>query len=155
MYHCKVTEQSWNCAFRFWVGAERRKLEMVPSYSSWCCGRPGPLLRNYNQGQVLLWPGQRQKDRTQHASFQSCSYLTEQRDMWEHTWSSGKEFWVSGHRLHPIYFLPLQLPLPFQHLDPLLVLARPFPKPTHDLPPSLRLCLKYTQTWAPSNVKAE
>ncbi|XP_068819291.1 integral membrane protein 2A [Capricornis sumatraensis] len=41
------------------------------------------------------------------------------------------------------------------HLDSLLVLARPFPKPAHGLPSSLRLRLKYTQTWAPSSEKAE
>ena len=40
-------------------------------------------------------------------------------------------------------------------MDSLLVLAGPFPKPAHGLPSSLRLCLKYTQTWAPSSVKAE
>ncbi|OWJ99671.1 hypothetical protein Celaphus_00009816, partial [Cervus elaphus hippelaphus] len=41
------------------------------------------------------------------------------------------------------------------HLDPLPVLARAFSEPARDLPPSLRLRLKYTQTWAPSSVKTE
>lgn len=68
-----------DCAFGTCVSAELRKIELMPSYSSWPHRGPGSGLGKQNQTPWLLWPGQRQKNTTQQAFFLSCSYLRVQK----------------------------------------------------------------------------
>lgn len=133
-FYCKCTKQSWKYALGPWVGAERRKLEMVPSYSFQPHGRPGPSLGKQNQGQDLLWPGQKQKDTTEQVSFLSCSYLRKQRAGGR---MPGVQMRVLSPRplAPPCLFSHRQPPSPIQALGPhphsLLLLPQPFTGSAH------------------------
>lgn len=148
-YYYKGTEQSW--AVLLGPG-------WVQSWGSlsWCqVTVPGPL-----GGQAQVWEnrirvrgccGLDRGKKTQYSRFPSCPVLIWRCRGWvgallECRWGTSIP---SCPRAPPPFLFPHWQPPPAsQHLDPLPLLPRPLPGPSHGLPPSLGLRHKYPQTWA-------
>lgn len=138
-----------DCAFGTFLSAQLRKLELVPSYSSWPLrGRQVQVWEN--KIRLRGYCGLDRGRKIQYSRLPSCLVLIWGCRGWvgaclESRWGTSSP---SCPRAPPPLLFPLgQPPPPTQHLDPLPLLPQPFPGRSHSLPPSLGLRHKYPQTW--------